>query len=192
MTAAIIVIVILAVAAVAYIHFSSTTAAPSSSTSTVTVSVNPTTLHLQTAKIGQTINVDINISNVQRLWGWEIDDLTFNSSILNLTQVQEGPFLKSKDQTFFISTANVPAVQQGDLPNTVDAFAENTTVSGGGVIATLRFTVLSAGTSQISLTSAELFNQIEIQPDPYHTTGTHELINSTITNGSIIIDNVTP
>ncbi len=192
MIAAIAVIVILSVAIVAYVHFSSSTAASSPSLSTATVSIDPSTLELQTAKIGQTINVNINVSNVQKLWCWELADLTFNSSVLNLTQVQEGPFMKSKGQTFFISTASVPAVQQGDLPSTVDAFAENTTVSGSGVLATLKFTVLSAGNSLINLTSATLFNPIEIQPNPYQETGIHDQINSTVVNGNVVIDSIIP
>jgi hypothetical protein len=176
----------------AYVHFSLSTTTTPSSLSTATVSIDPTTLQLQTANIGQAIEFNINVSNVQKLWGWDFTDITFNSSVLKLTQVQEGNFLRSKGQTFFIWTKGAPSIQSGDLPEIVDALAENSSVSGSGVLATLTFSALSAGASQIALTSAKLYDPVEIQPNPYQETGIHEQINSTTTDGNVVITNVTP
>jgi hypothetical protein len=189
----IVIIIILSVSVIAYVHFSSsTTATPYSSLSTATISIDPTTLQLQTANIGQTVEVNINVSSVQKLWGWDFTDITFNSSVINLTQVQEGPFLRAKGQTFFIWTEGAPSIRTGDLPEIVEALAENTSVSGSGILATLKFNVVSAGTSQIVLTSAKLYDPIEIQPNPFQETGTHEQINSTTINGEVVIANITP
>jgi hypothetical protein len=189
----IVTIIVLSVSLIAYAHFSSsTTANPYSSQSTATISINPTTLQLQTANIGQTIEVNINVSNVQKLWGWDFTDITFNSSVISLAQVHEGSFLQSRGQTFFICTISAPSVQNGDLPEIVEALAENTSVTGSGVLATLEFNVGSAGTSQIVLTSAKLYDPIEIQPNPFQETGTHEQINSTTVNGKVVIAKIIP
>jgi hypothetical protein len=188
----IVIIIILSVPIIAYVHFSSSTKATLySSLSTATISIDPATLLLQTANIGQTIQVNINVSNVQELWGWDFTDITFNSSVVSLTQVQEGPFLQTKGKTFFIWTKGAPSIQTGDLPEIVEALGENTSASGNGTLATLEFSVVSAGTSQIVLTSAKLYDPIEIQPNPYQETGTHEQINSTATNGKVVIANIT-
>jgi hypothetical protein len=186
------IIIILSASIIAYVHFSSSTTATPSSPSTAIVSVDPTTLQLPTANIGQTIEVNINVSNVQKLWGWDFTDIIFNSSVLNLTGVQEGPFPQSKGQTFFIWTKGAPSIQTGDLPEILEALAENTSVSGSGILATLKFNVVSAGASQITLSSAKLYDPIEIQPNPSEETGVHEQINSTTINGNIVIASITP
>lgn len=196
------IVVIITVAIFAYVNFvSSISTAPSSTPSptpsattlslpNATISIEPTTLQLQTANIGQTIEVNVTVSNVQSLWGWDFADLTFNSNVLNLTQVEEGPFLQSGGQTFFLSTASVPSVRQGDLPSVADAFAENTTASGSGTLATLKFTVLSAGTSSINITKADLYTPF-VKDEVHYEEGLHEAINSTIVNGNIDIVKIT-
>ena len=186
------IIIVLVASILAYVHFFSPTTATPSSLSTATVSIDPTELQLQTANIGQPIEVNINVSNAQKLWGWDFTDIMFNSSVLNLTQVQEGPFLQSKGQTFFIWTKGAPSIETGDLPEIVDALAENTSVSGSGILATLKFNVVSAGVSQITLTGAKLYDPVEIQPTASQETGVHEQINSTTTNGTVIIATITP
>ena len=186
------IIIVLVASIIAYVHFSSSTTATPSAPSTATVSIDPTELQLLTANIGQAIEVNVNVSNVQKLWGWDFTDIMFNSSVLNLTQVQEGPFMQSKGQTFFIWTKGAPSIETGDLPEIVDALAENTSVSGSGILATLKFDVVSAGVSQITLTSAKLYDPIEIQSSPSQETGVHEQINSTTTNGTVVIATITP
>ena len=186
------IIIVLVASILAYVHFSSPTTATPSSLSTATVSIDPTELQLQTANIGQPIEVNINVSNAQKLWGWDFTDIMFNSSVLNLTQVQEGPFLQSKGQTFFIWTKGAPSIETGDLPEIADALAENTSVSGSGILATLKFNVVSAGVSQITLTGAKLYDPVEIQPTASQETGVHEQINSTTTNGTVVIATITP
>ncbi len=197
------VIAILVVAIIAYVHFSSTTDATPSSTPSPTPTITPTAwpnatlaiepgnLQLQSVAVGQTIEVNLTVSDVHDLWGWEISYLTFNPAVLNLTQVTEGPFLKSGGQTFFLSTNNVPMVQQGTLPSVAEDFPENTTVSGSGTLATLTFQVLSAGTSPIKISSAALYNQYVANAVAYQQ-GLHEAINTTIVNGNIVINAVAP
>lgn len=191
--AAILVAIIIGVSIFAYTHFASSTSSPNSSpTPTITpvsqpnatISIEPATLQLQTSNIGQTIEINVTVSDVQNLWGWEFSDLTFNSNVLNLTQVVEGPLLESGGQTFFLSTSSVPAVLQGDLPSVADALTQNVTASGSGTLATLKFTVLSAGTSPITITKAALYTPF-VQDEVSYEEGIHEAINSTIVNGNV-------
>ena len=192
------IIIILSVAIVTYIHYSTPAAAIQSGPTTV--SVDPASIQLQNAKIGQTIQVNINVTNVHNLWGWELDYLSFNPQVLNLTQVQEGPFLKTGGSTFFLSTLNDASwVQDGILPSTNDAINVNATTHGSGIILTLTFTVLAAGASQIMINGANnvygtssviLYNNHEIEPIPGVETGDMQPINCTVTNGQIIIDNI--
>ena len=182
----------------AYVGFSSSTAAnptatPSPKPSTTsgslpnaTISVEPTALQLSTANIGQTIEVNVTATNASELWGWDVANLTFNSNVLNLTAAQEGPFMKSVGQTAFLSTASVPSVKEGNLPSVADAFFENTTVSGSGTLMTLKFTVLSAGTSPITLGKVDLYTPIVANAVDW-ATGTHQAINSTIVNGRVTV-----
>ena len=142
---------------------------------------------MHSASVGQTIEVNLTVSGVHDLWGWDISYLTFNSAVLNLTQVTEGPFLKSAGQTFFISTNDVPMVQQGTLPSVAEDFPENVTVSGSGTLATLTFHVLAAGTSPIKISSANLYDQYVANETMYQE-GLHEAINTTIVNGNIAIN----
>ena len=147
------IIIILSVAIVAYIHYSKPAVAIPSVPATV--SVDPSSILLQNAEIGQTIQVNINVTNVRNLWGWELNYLTFNPKVLNLTQVQEGPFLKTGGPTFFITTLNdTNWLQAGILPSTNEAINVNATAHGSGVILSLTFAVLAAGTSPIIINSA--------------------------------------
>jgi hypothetical protein len=195
---AVAIIIILSVAIAAYIHYS--TPAVVAQTGPTTVSVDPASITLKNAKIGQTVEVDINVTNVRDLWGWELDYLTFNPEVLNLTQVQEGPFLKTGGPTFFVTTLNATNwLQEGILPSTNEAMSVNATVHGSGVILTLTFTVLAAGTSPISINGASstnypptltLYTNHEIEYAPNVTTGEMRSINCTIANGQITVANI--
>jgi hypothetical protein len=158
----------------------------------VTVSIDPTTQQFTTVYVGQTIQVNINCSNIQDLWSWCISNLSFNSNVLNLTQVHEGPFLKEGGQTLFIWTSESPLIQNGTVPEISDTLLENSTASGSGVLATLTFNVVSAGNSQITLTNTTLLDPNEITPNVDDVTGVFEQINGTSINGDININAILP
>ena len=160
---------------------------PSQATqATATVSVNPAKLNLTTAYVGQTIQIDINVSNVQGLWGWALQNVNFNPKVLNVTNVQEGPFLKSKDSTFFLWTSNSTlAFSEGDIPEINCAFAEDTTASGSGVLATITFRVLAAGSSPIIIGAAALMSDI-----PSSSMDENNEISCTWANGTVTVSAV--
>jgi len=62
-----------------------------------TVAVSPPSI---TANVGQDFSIDINISSVSDLYGWEFY-LGWNSSLLSFVSVSEGTFLQSGGNTFF-------------------------------------------------------------------------------------------
>lgn len=156
---------------------------PSYAQSTPTVSIDPKTLNLTNAYVGQTIQLNITVTDVQGLWGWTVQDVRFNPSVLNITNVQEGPFLKDKDSTFFLWASNSTlAFSQGDIPNINCALSSITNVSGTGVLATLTFQVLATGTSPITITQASLLSDSQQMSD-------------TIVNGTVnvaAISTITP
>jgi Cohesin domain len=158
---------------------------------TPTISVDPVSTNYASAYVGQKIDVNLNVTNAQNAWGWNIQDIRFDPQILNITSVKEGPFLKSAGQTFFLWTSqSQSAFSQGDIPEISDALAENTSASGSGTLVTLVFTVLSAGNSPITLNITQIVTSNEPMPNDTET-GLNQLINSTSISGSVNIESIT-
>ncbi len=132
---------------------------PTHASVTPTITVDPATQQFPSAQVGNTIQVNITISNVQNLWAWGIDLIIYNPTILNLTSVAEGPFLQeSGQQTLFIADYTAYYSENyGYINQTNDIIDSSYTgVNGSGVLATLGFQVLSIGTSQIDFTPPNL------------------------------------
>jgi len=122
--------------------------------STATISVNPPT---STAAVGQTFMIDINISDVVDLYGWEFK-LRWNSTLLDALNVTEGTFLKMGGDTFFASKINntagymlVDCTLLGDVPG----------VSGNGILATVKFYVEARGECVLDLYDTALVSSAE-------------------------------
>jgi uncharacterized membrane protein YciS (DUF1049 family) len=159
----------------------------SNASETAIISVDSATQQFPSAHLGDTIHVNIDVSNVQNLWSWDIANLRFNPNFLNLTQVSEGPFLKAAGSTLFIWTStSTNAISKGDIPDISDTLLEYTSASGNGVIATLTFRVISLGTSQIVFNQTTLLNPNQIAA-PGQTTGAYEQINDQAINANITV-----
>lgn len=159
----------------------------SNASETALISVESATQQFPSAHLGDTIHVNIDVSNVQNLWSWDIANLRFNPNFLNLTQVSEGPFLRAAGLTLFIWTStSTNAISKGDIPDISDTLLEYTSASGNGVIATLTFRVISLGTSQIVFNQTTLLNPNQIAA-PGQTTGVYEQINSQAVNANITV-----
>lgn len=128
----------------------------SHASTTPTVTVDSATQQFPSGHVGSTIQVNITISNVQDLWLWDLEMITFNPAMLNLTNVSEGPFLEQAGQTMFITEFTAYQAAQGYVPDTTDTLLEATGASGSGVLVTLTFTVLQLGTSQIAINQTNL------------------------------------
>jgi len=124
---------------------------PSHASTTATLGIDSSTQSFLSAKVGETIQVNLEISNVQDLWAWDIEELTWNSQILNLTSATEGPFLQKEGQTMFLyPSASVVPIANGNIPEISDTLMELSSVSGTGDIVSLNFIVVSTGTCNIN------------------------------------------
>lgn len=70
----------------------------SSDAASASLSIEPSSQTV--SAIGVTFTVNVSIADVTNLYGYSLK-LYYNSTLLNGTQVTEGPFLKSGGQTFF-------------------------------------------------------------------------------------------
>jgi hypothetical protein len=127
----------------------------------LSTTLNPTTLYVnpQTIKraIGQDFIINISISSVSDLFGWEFK-LNWTATILDVVNVTEGPFLKSGLRTtvFHYNSAIEGHVRaQGTLTGNVYG------VNGSGVLATIQFHVKGSGECKLDLYEATLLDPSE-------------------------------
>jgi hypothetical protein len=154
---------------------------------TAIIGIDAATQKFPSAHVGNTIQVNIAVGNVQNLWEWDIANLKFDPTFLNLTQVSEGPFLKQAGSTLFLWTSeSTIAISKGDIPDISCTLLEYTSASGSGVIATLTFQVISIGTSQIIFNQTKLFDPNQIAA-PGQTTGVYPQINCQAINANITV-----
>jgi hypothetical protein len=113
--------------------------------------VNPSTI---TATAGETFIINVNISEVIDLYGWEFK-LKWNSSVLDALNVTEGEFLNSSGDTYFQSIINntlgcilVDCTLIGAIPG----------VNGSGRLASVEFRVEEAEESILDLNDTKLVN----------------------------------
>jgi hypothetical protein len=156
---AIIVVCLLAILVVAVVVVVAYTISSSRQLSTV-LSVEPKTVH---GAIGQNFTVNVSISSVSDLYGWEFK-LGWNASLLDLVSVNEGPFLRSGGNTlftYFLNTTEehivVDCTLEGPIPG----------VNGSGTLATVTFNPTNAGECPLNLYGVGLYNSSEpTQPIP--------------------------
>jgi hypothetical protein len=101
---------------------------------------------------GQDLTLNVSISNVTNLYGWEFY-FGWNSSLLSFVSVNEGPFLKSGGNTYFSYFLNttgehvvVDCTLEGQIPG----------VSGDGTLATVMFNTTNAGECPLNLYNVDL------------------------------------
>jgi len=98
---------------------------------------------------GQSFNITIKVTDVSELYAWQFN-LTFNPTVLNVTNVTEGPFLKQAGSTFWAFTQN-------DIHNDAGwVFAGSSLfpvpaqgATGSGVLATVTLRVKAEGISSL-------------------------------------------
>jgi hypothetical protein len=142
--------------------------APACASPQTTVYVAPSTM---TVTVGQTFSVNVEISDVVDLYGWEFT-LKWDPTFLDVLNVTEGGFLKSGGDTFFWPIMNntggyilVDCTLTGNISG----------VNGSGTLTIVEFKVKSAGQSILDLYDTKLVNSLEqsiahISNDGYVTT----------------------
>jgi len=147
----------------------------SQASETTTISIDAATQQFNSTNVGDTIQVNIDVSNVQNLWAWDIANLRFDPAVLNLTQISQGPFLESAGQTLFAPTMeSTSAISEGDIPDIPCALLVQSSANGSGVLATLTFQVLTTNT-----TTLIAFNQTTLE-EPNHEYISHDANNAYI------------
>jgi hypothetical protein len=138
------------------------------SASTATLSVHPVSI---TASQGQNFTINVTISNVLDLYGWEFK-LNWTTTLVNVTEVTEGPFLKAGGGTFFTCNMNTTG---GRMVVDCTLLGSVSGVNGTGTLATITFYARSVGQSPLNLYDVILINSSD-QVIPSQATGGYAYI----------------
>ena len=107
---------------------------------------------LSNVTVGSVFTLDIAIFGVSDLFGWQLD-LGFSPfGLVSASPATEGSFLGA-GQTFGSGSVDNAA---GTITTMFSALSGATGVSGDGVLASISFAALSAGTATFSLSNVEL------------------------------------
>lgn len=125
-------------------------------------------LTVNATQIDQTFTLNIEISNVQNLWGWGAN-VTFDSAFIKYVSSGEGGFLTSQGaSTFYLATkpknyvdpySNIETLQQMTFNDAIDSTSNGQpqTASGSGILESLTFeAVAQTSSTSIILNVGEL------------------------------------
>jgi hypothetical protein len=109
-----------------------------------------------TVSPGQSFVVDVNISGVTDLYGWQLD-LGFTPGVVSAGTASEGPFLAKGGSTFFIAGTNdnVGGSVSGNANTLLSAVPG---VTGSGTLEVFDFTANKSGVAALSLANVTLLN----------------------------------
>ena len=115
------------------------------------LSVTPS---LSNVTIGDVFSLDIQISGVSDLFGWQLDLGFGPAGLLNASPATEGGFLGA-GQTFGGGTVDNTAAM---IEFMFSALSGTTGVSGDGILASISFKALAAGIATVSLGNVQLID----------------------------------
>lgn len=111
-----------------------------------TISIEPAT---KLISLGQVFSLDIVISDVIDLFSYQFD-LAFDPSVLSASSIDEGSFLSSGGNTFFLP--GIIDNISGTISFTADSLLGSISgVTGSGILANITFSALMVSESPISL-----------------------------------------
>ncbi len=116
-----------------------------------TIYVDPPTI---TAEVSQKFLINISISDVTDLYGWEFK-LRWNPALLEALNITEGSFLKSYSDTFFAININNT---EGTLKAVCTLMGSIPGVNGSGTLATVEFEIENEGECILNLFDTKLVN----------------------------------
>ncbi len=120
---------------------------------TTIVTVDPTTVTVA----GKIATININVSGVVDLYGWEFR-LRWNSTLLDVTSVTEGTFLKQGGDTFFASKTDNA---QGYIMVDCTLIGDISGISGDGILAVVKFNIENSGETVLDLYDSTLVSSLE-------------------------------
>jgi hypothetical protein len=125
-----------------------------SASSTTTVYVHPSST---VVLVGDTFVVEIRISDVSDLYGWEFK-LSWDPNLLEAENVTEGEFLKRGGPTFFVEKINNT---EGNMLVYCTLLGDVSGVSGDGTLASVTFYAEKKGSSVLDLSDTVLIDSSE-------------------------------
>lgn len=111
------------------------------------------------AVAGQDFTINVDINGVLNLYGWEFK-LSWNSTLLDAINAQEGQFLKHSGTTFFSYNVNAT---EGRMVVDCTLIGNVLGVSGDGTLANITFNVEDGGQSVLDLFEVTLLDPFEQQ-----------------------------
>jgi hypothetical protein len=117
-------------------------------------------------EVGNIFQVNITVSNVLDLYAWQFT-LFYRGDILNATNIEEGPFLKTHpdtDQTYFVTpifTDSYNNTDQGKIISSSTLVGVKGGVNGNGTLATITFQVKAEGSSPLAFAETILVDSVE-------------------------------
>lgn len=109
------------------------------------------------AEVSQVVSVDICVSNVTDLYGWEFK-LKWNSTLIDALNITEGNFLRSQNDTLFVVSMNNT---EGYLRAACTLIGNLQGVDGSGALAIIEFETENAGECDFDLYDTKLVNSSE-------------------------------
>jgi len=127
-----------------------------------TIRVDPPTSKVE---LGETLRINVTVTEVTDLAVWEFQ-IHYNNTILNCTNVTEGPFLKQEGSTFFVKniTDNYNSTY-GRVLAGCSLLGPVPGVNGSGTLATVTFQAKAVGETPLHLTGTTLKDST---PPPRH------------------------
>lgn len=107
--------------------------------------------------VGEIITVRLNVSEAVDLYGYGLK-LRWNSTILEVVNVDEGSFLGSKGPTVFFPQMNSTS---GDITVNTSLLDNIPGAAGNGTLITIQFRVKEAGSCALDLYESQLISSLE-------------------------------
>lgn len=129
---------------------------------------------LQPSAIGTIITVQLRIEGASPIWGWAVEEVTWNPDVLQYVSASEGNFLRggSADEYIYETqsvrgsvTADNPGVLAGGIAAAIVGDYQQT--DGDGILATMRFRIVGAGNANIHIDTPVLVETYRTNPEPH-------------------------
>ena len=127
--------------------------------------------------VGSTIDLDITISGVSDLYGYNFS-LLFNPAYLRASSASEGAFLGAAGGATDFGVADLSGTPGQVFYVYGTRFGPVSGANGGGILAHLRFDVIGAGTSTLSFADVAFVNSLNGDITPQ--LGTKTLVTSAV------------
>ncbi|MDH5689946.1 MAG: dockerin type I domain-containing protein [Candidatus Bathyarchaeota archaeon] len=132
---------------------------------------------------GENFDIDFSISDVSDLFGWQVP-VFFLSRVINVVDVQEGPFLTNVGSTYFVegTVTNNYNATHGVVWLACTLIGADHGADGSGVLATVNFVVVGVGETPLRVGGGPVpYNETKLrdstpmggEPIPHTTSGGH-------------------